>query len=242
VLERIVDAIAPRSDDTLVEIGPGKGALTEQLLRRSGRLAAIELDSDLIPGLLERCRPLGELRLVEDDALRVDFQRFACAGPIRLVGNLPYNVSTPLIFHVLEQLGCIVDMHFMLQREVVQRICAGPGGRDYGRLSVMVQYLCRADMLFEVSPEAFWPQPKVVSALVRLVPHSTPPHRAHSADSLRSVVAAAFGKRRKTLGNALKGVLSAEQIEAAGVDPSVRAQTLDVAAFVRLSNVLARPA
>ena len=239
-MNRIVDTISPQREDTLVEIGPGLGAMTRPLLRRCGGLTAIELDADLIPGLRESCRAFGELRLVECDALLVDYREFAQDGPIRLVGNLPYNVSTPLIFHLLGQTPCILDMHFMLQREVVERMCAAPGGSDYGRLSVMVQYLCATEALFEVGPDAFRPRPKVRSTLVRLVPFTTLPHPARDFESLRTIVRAAFGKRRKTLRNALDGVLSAKQIEEAGVDPSGRAQTLNVEAFVNLADARAR--
>jgi len=240
VVDRIVEAIAPMPGETLVEIGPGLGAITRPLIRRCGKLTAIELDSDLIPRLRQTCEPLGSFRLVESDALAIDYSQFAGEGPVRLVGNLPYNISTPLIFHVLSQVPWVQDMHFMLQREVVDRMRAAPGGRDYGRLSVMVQYRCSVQALFDVDPGAFRPRPKVRSTFARLVPHTIPPRVARDPLCLQRVVRTAFGQRRKTLKNALEGLLSSAQIAAVGVDPSSRAQTLDLDAFIALADSLAR--
>ena len=241
IIQRIVDSVAPRPDEALVEIGPGEGALTGPLLAAAGRLTAVELDRDLAAHLRER---FGEaLTVVEADATRVDLNTLIPEQegkrgdtPLRLVGNLPYNVSTPLLFHFLGYRSAIRDMHFMLQREVVERMGARPGSRQYGRLSVMVQYHCAVTPLFRVPAGAFRPAPKVESMVVRLVPHAEPPVAVADEARLAAVVTRAFGARRKTLTNALKGELEAEAIRAAGVDPGARAETLDLAAFARLAN------
>jgi 16S rRNA (adenine1518-N6/adenine1519-N6)-dimethyltransferase len=236
VIRRIVAAIAPQPGDHLVEIGPGEGAITFELLRAIGRLDAVELDRDLIEPLRERNSGIGELVVHGADALRFDFCSLAAGDErLRLVGNLPYNISTPLLFHLLDQSRCIRDMHFMLQKEVVERMAAEPGGKDYGRLSVMLQARCAVIPLFSIGPGAFRPPPKVDSAVVRLVQLAMPPEIADQAVFAR-LVAAAFAQRRKTLRNGLKGLLSAEEIAALGIDPGVRAEQLPLADFVRLAN------
>lgn len=239
VIERIIRAIAPQPGQFLVEIGPGKGALTTALLPAVGKLHVVELDRDLIPLLREQCTDLGELEVHAADALRFDFCALApSATRLRVVGNLPYNISTPLLFHLLSQIECIADMHFMLQKEVVARLAAKPGGGEYGRLSVMVQYRCRVEPLFTIPPGAFYPPPKVQSAFVRLLPHREPPVQVDDDRCLQKVVTSAFGQRRKTLRNALKGLLDSAQIQACGIDPEVRAERLDLQQFAALSNVL----
>lgn len=239
VIERIVRAIAPRPGQHLVEIGPGLGALTLPLLGAVGGMDVVELDRDVVPLLEERCRDAGSLRVHTADALRFRFCDLAPEGGLlRVVGNLPYNISTPLVFHLLEQVRCIEDMHFMLQKEVVERMAAGPGGRDYGRLSVMVQYHCQVTPLFDIGKGAFRPPPKVESSIVRLRPHPLPPVQLDDPGVLGEMVARAFAQRRKTLRNALKGLLTAEQIDAAGVDPKARAETLGLEKFAALSNRL----
>lgn len=239
VIDRIVRAIAPAPGQFLVEIGPGKGALTAALLPAAGTLHAVELDRDLIPLLQDRCSGLGELAVHSADALRFDFCALAPASQrLRMVGNLPYNISTPLLFRLLHQIRCIADMHFMLQKEVVERMAAGPGSGDYGRLSVMVQYRCRVEPLFTIRPGAFHPPPKVDSAFVRLTPHVQPPVKVENDDCLQAVVTRAFGQRRKTLRNALKGLLLGEQIEACGISPDLRPEQLDLKEFAALSNLL----
>jgi 16S rRNA (adenine1518-N6/adenine1519-N6)-dimethyltransferase len=178
--------------------------------------------------------------LNQGDALKFDFNQLEAAPhSLRVVGNLPYNISTPLIFHLLNNAGLIRDMHFMLQKEVVERLAATPGGGDWGRLSIMVQYHCRVEHLFNVGPGAFNPPPKVDSAIVRLVPHDVLPHPAKDHRLLERVVREAFNQRRKTLRNTLKNLLPADAIEAAGVDGSLRPEQLDLAAFVRLADQLA---
>ncbi|MFO8156354.1 MAG: 16S rRNA (adenine(1518)-N(6)/adenine(1519)-N(6))-dimethyltransferase RsmA [Thiohalospira sp.] len=234
VIDRILDAVDPRAEEKLVEIGPGRGALTGPLLERVERLRAIEIDRDLAADLRRR---FGDrLELVEADATTVDLHPWATGGPLRLVGNLPYNISTPLLFHFTGQAARIRDMHFMLQREVVDRMAAGPGSKTYGRLSVMLQYRCRVEPLFRVPAGAFRPAPKVESTVVRLRPHTDPPVPVADEARLETVVRHAFATRRKTLSNALKGVVDAEGFAAADVDPRARAETLDLAAFARLAS------
>ncbi|MEO9079145.1 MAG: 16S rRNA (adenine(1518)-N(6)/adenine(1519)-N(6))-dimethyltransferase RsmA [Rhodanobacter sp.] len=239
-IDRIVDAVAPRQDDFVVEIGPGEGALTLPLLSKAGKLTAIELDTDLIPGLQARAANVGELNIIHADVLKVNFTAMAHSHGVprlRIAGNLPYYISSPILFHCVEHAAAIQDMHFMLQKEVVDRMAAEPGSKVYGRLSVMLQLACRVTPLFEVPPHAFRPPPKVDSAVVRLVPlpmdelHDAPPQDVYA------VVKAAFGQRRKTLSNALKQLLDSDAIRRADVDPKARAETLAPADYVRLAKV-----
>jgi 16S rRNA (adenine1518-N6/adenine1519-N6)-dimethyltransferase len=244
VIEKILLAVDPKPGDRIVEIGPGQGALTLPMLDRHGALTAIEFDRDLLEPLAAAARPHGELELLHADVLDVDFTALAAAGEkrdgdgrLRLVGNLPYNLSSPILFHALDHAAAIRDMHFMLQKEVVDRMAAGPGSKVYGRLSVMLQAECTVTPLFKVAPGAFRPAPKVDSAVVRLVPR--PPGAAGITDRARfaAVVRAAFGQRRKTLRNALGGLMDAAAIEAAGLRPDARAEQVPVDGFVRLANL-----
>ncbi|HEL2980179.1 TPA: 16S rRNA (adenine(1518)-N(6)/adenine(1519)-N(6))-dimethyltransferase RsmA [Stenotrophomonas maltophilia] len=235
-IDKIVMAVNPKDGDRLVEIGPGQGAITLPLLRVHPKLTVIEFDRDLIAPLTAAAEPLGELTIVHRDVLRVDFTELADGQPIRLVGNLPYNISSPILFHALEHAAVIRDMHFMLQKEVVDRMAAGPGSKVYGRLSVMLQAYCQVTSLFVVPPGAFRPPPKVDSAVVRLVPRDPATINIHDHKRFAEVVKAAFGQRRKTLRNALNNVVSAEQFVAAGVRPDARAEQLDVAEFIALAN------
>ena len=237
VIERILLAIDPRPGDRIVEIGPGQGALTLPLLDRHGSVTAIEFDRDLLEPLATAAAAHGELTLVHADVLDVDFTALAGDGQLRLAGNLPYNLSSPILFHALEHAGAIRDMHFMLQKEVVERMGAAPGGKVYGRLSVMLQAWCTVTPLFSVGPGAFRPAPKVDSAVVRLVPKPADDVGIEDPARFAAVVRAAFGQRRKTLRNALSAVASPERIEAAGLDPGMRAEQVDVAGFVRLANL-----
>ena len=237
VLERIVTAVAPRGEDALVEIGPGRGALTACLLRSPCRsLDAVEIDREL--AALLRGRFAGEPRftLHECDALRFDFAALTAArGRLRMVGNLPYNISTPLLFHLLASAPSIIDMHVMLQREVIERMAAAPGDSAYGRLTVMLAPWVRVERLFDVGPGAFQPPPRVWSAVARLTVRPTPRFPVHPGYA--RLVAAAFAHRRKTLRNALRGLVSAAQIEQCGVDPGARPETVAPETFNALAGL-----
>ncbi len=235
-IDKIVMAVNPKDGDRLVEIGPGQGAITLPLLRVHPTLTVIEFDRDLIAPLTAAAEPLGDLTIVQGDVLRVDFTALAAGEPIRLVGSLPYNISSPILFHALEHAAVVRDMHFMLQKEVVDRMAAGPGSKVYGRLSVMLQAYCQVTSLFVVPPGAFRPPPKVDSAVVRLVPRDPASVNINDHKRFAEVVKAAFGQRRKTLRNALNNVVTAEQFAAAGVRPDARAEQLDVAEFIALAN------
>ena len=239
IIRRIVAAIDPKPGEHLVEIGPGLGALTEPLIEAAGQLTAIELDRDLAARLRERF-PAERLRLIEGDALRFDFATLP--APLRVVGNLPYNVSTPLLFHLAAYAERLTDMTFMLQKEVVERMAAQPGSAAYGRLSVMLQLRFAVRKCFDVPPGAFVPAPKVTSSIVRLTPLPAGTHALADAELFSRLVAAAFNQRRKTLRNALKALLPEQNLLVqAEIDPNARAETLAVEDFVRLANVLTRP-
>ena len=236
VIDRIIRAIDPKPGDNLVEIGPGLGALTVPLVKACGHLQAVELDRDLIPKLNAQAAGLGELHIHQADALRFDFASLQTnQGRLRLVGNLPYNISTPLLFRLLNQADCIQDMHFMLQKEVVERMAALPGSRTYGRLSVGMALQARCEPLFTVGPGAFKPAPKVESAVVRITPH----HESNAyTPSVEAVTAKAFSARRKTLSNALQGLLSRDEIVACGIDPGLRPEQLSPEDFQSLAQQL----
>lgn len=239
VIERIARAVAPTETDRLVEIGPGQGAITQLLLQRCPSLTAVELDRDLVSLLKFKFRDYPEFNIIERDALKFDFGTLAGdAGgrPLRIVGNLPYNISTPLLFHLLSFKGAVQDMHFMLQKEVVDRLGATPGSKSYGRLSVMVQYHCRVQGLFPVPPQCFRPAPKVESAIVRLVPHASPPQPAQDEQLLERLVNVVFQQRRKTLRNALKPLYPELNAGELPIDAGRRPETLSVQEFVQLAN------
>lgn len=243
VIARIAAAIAPGLGDTMVEIGPGGGALTQALLGTSlASLDVIEIDRDLVAELRMRFGGEPRLQVHEADALRFDFTGLARerGRALRLVGNLPYNISTPLLFHLLGAVRSIVDMHVMLQREVVARMAAMPGDPDYGRLTVMLSPWVGVERLFDVGPGAFQPPPRVWSAVARLTVRSLPTFEPSPAYG--TVVRAAFAHRRKTLGNALRGLATPRQIAACGVDPSARPGTLSPAAFNAIAAALQLPA
>jgi len=238
VIAAIVDAIHPTADDTIVEIGPGHGAITGALARRAGRLHAIELDRDLVASLRQTYAHRDNVTVHEADALDFDFS--SLGDRLRVVGNLPYNISTPLLFHLLRHRASVVDMHFMLQKEVVDRIVARPGSKAYGRLGIMLGCHLRAEALFDVEPNAFEPPPAVTSAVVRLDPLPPGTYAIDDEAALSTLVATAFMQRRKTLRNALSKLASAEQLAAAGIDPGLRPEQVAVADYVRLSNHLNR--
>ena len=241
VVRKIVDAVAPRAGDTLVEIGPGLGALTAALLARCERLHAVEIDRDLIARLRERW-PADRLVVHEGDALDFDFAALRHDDSrLKIVGNLPYNISSPLLFHLVRFAAAVHDLHFMLQKEVVDRMVADPGGGDYGRLSVMLQYHFEMDRLFVVPPGAFNPPPKVDSAVVRLIPKvrlgGTAPLRDDAL--FGTLVAAAFSQRRKMLRNTLRHYAGEARLESLGIPPTARAEEIAVADYVRLANAIA---
>ena len=237
VIAAIVAAIAPAQGDRMAEIGPGLGALTAPLSKRLDHLHVIEIDRD-IAARLRTTYPARQVTVHEGDALRFDF---TALGPgLRVVGNLPYNISTPLLFHLARHAPAIRDIHAMLQKEVVERMVASPGTADYGRLSVMLQYRFAMELILAVPPVAFRPPPKVESAVVRMVPHASLPHRAQDEERLARIVTAAFSQRRKTLRNTLKAYFKPADFAAVGVDAGLRPQDLGVAEFVRLADRAAR--
>jgi 16S rRNA (adenine1518-N6/adenine1519-N6)-dimethyltransferase len=241
VIRRIIDTVAPLAGERLVEVGPGRGALTWGLLERARHLDVIEIDRDLAQTLEEDPRAKNGLRVHVENVLDTDFIRLRGAGePLRVVGNLPYNISTPLLFRLLAQRAAISDMYFMLQKEVVDRMAAQPGSKDYGRLTVMLAAAAEVRGLFDVGPGAFQPRPKVWSAIVHLRPTKNPRFELGSEAALRTLVAAAFSHRRKTLRNSLKEFLTAEDIGSCGIDPQLRPETLAPAQFGLLAALYSR--
>ena len=239
IINQIVRSIRPQETDNLVEIGPGKGAITELLLDRCQSLNVVELDRDLIPLLQARFSQDPRFHIHEADALAFDFGKLGSLDkPMRIVGNLPYNISTPLIFHLLSYAPIVKDMHFMLQREVVLRMAAGVNENNYGRLGIMTQYRCRVEHLFDVGPECFDPAPKVDSAIVRLSPITQPTHKARNIDTLDTVVKTAFNQRRKTLRNTLKSLFSVDELESLAVNPTLRPENVAIDNYIRLANFL----
>lgn len=237
VIQRIVACIGPKKGQRIVEIGPGKGALTEGIISVTERMDVVELDRDLIPILKVNLFRFPELAVHEADAMKFDFTSLKTdEQSIRIIGNLPYNISTPLIFHLLSQADVIEDMHFMLQKEVVDRLAARPGDSLYGRLSVMTQYYCTVESLFIVGPESFDPAPKVDSAIVRMTPYKSLPYTADNIKKLEDMVRIGFQQRRKTLRNNYKGVLDNEDFALLDIDPSLRPERLDVEDFVKITN------
>ncbi|WP_273395219.1 16S rRNA (adenine(1518)-N(6)/adenine(1519)-N(6))-dimethyltransferase RsmA [Actinobacillus porcinus] len=245
VIQGIVAAIYPQKDQFLVEIGPGLGALTEPVGDQVDRLTVVELDRDLAERLRHHPFLHQKLNVIETDAMQFDFgklyddEKLAEQGQkLRVFGNLPYNISTPLIFHLLKFHDKIQDMHFMLQKEVVKRLCAAPNSKAYGRLTIMTQYFCQVMPVLEVPPTAFKPAPKVDSAVVRLIPHKELPYPVKDLYWLNRVTSQAFNQRRKTLRNALSTLFSAENLTALEIDLNARAENLTIADYVRLANWL----
>jgi 16S rRNA (adenine1518-N6/adenine1519-N6)-dimethyltransferase len=239
IIFNIISSIQAQPEQHWVEIGPGQGALTVPLLDQGVKLDVVELDRDLVTLLKQKFNQHPRLQIHSADALRFDFSTLVTdTEKLRVIGNLPYNISTPLMFHLLDNAAIIEDMHFMLQKEVVERICAAPGSKKYGRLSVMMQYYCATEMLFEVPPESFDPIPQVTSAIVRLVPHLQPPVQVDDVAKLNKVVTGAFSQRRKTLRNSLKKLISEQAIIDLGINPAARAETLSLDDFARLSRIV----
>ena len=243
IIEKIINSIQPQADDHLVEIGPGLGALTCPLLHEVDEMDVIELDRDVIPRLQQNCGQHPGLRIHAIDVLKFDFSELASDGRLlRVIGNLPYNISTAVLFHLLSSRELIQDMHFMLQKEVVERIASPPGCHAYGRLSVMMQTFFQTQALFTVPASCFSPAPKVESAIIRLLPHDRYASQIDNVQQYATLVRTAFSQRRKTLRNTLKPLCSANVIEAAGIDPGTRAEQLHIEDYVRLYQALQQAA
>ena len=238
IINQIIGSLNAKADEHWIEIGPGQGALTEPLLKQGVKLDVVELDRDLVTLLNNKFKQYGNLTIHSADALRFDFSQLAEKNKLRVVGNLPYNISTPLMFHLLEHASCIQDMYFMLQKEVVDRICAEPNNKQYGKLSIMMQYYCQTEHLFDVPPESFDPIPKVMSAIVCLKPHTTPPVQINDIKKLSQLVTHAFSQRRKTLRNALKKHIDEQVMIDLGINPNLRAENISLFEFAKLSNSL----
>ena len=239
VIDSIVAAINPGQNETLVEIGPGLGALTEPVADSIAQLHVVELDRDLAERLRHHPKLQSKLVIHEADAMKFDFTSLKEEGkPLRIFGNLPYNISTPLMFHLFSFSGLIQDMHFMLQKEVVDLLAAGPGSKTYGKLSVMAQYYCQIIPVLHVGPGSFKPAPKVDSAVVRLVPHKERPVNATSVSDLHRVCTEAFNQRRKTIRNNMGNFITAEELTALGIDPNLRPENLTLTQFVTIANWL----
>jgi 16S rRNA (adenine1518-N6/adenine1519-N6)-dimethyltransferase len=239
VISSIVDVINPEPGENLVEIGPGLGALTEPVVERAGKLSVVELDRDLAHRLRHHPFLAPHLTIYETDALKFDFSELASPEkPLRIFGNLPYNISTPLIFHLLTFNDKVQDMHFMLQKEVVQRMAAGPHCKAYGRLSIMTQYQCQVMPVMEIGPEAFKPAPKVDSAIVRLIPHKKIKNPVKDIAALNTICLAAFNQRRKTIRNSFKKIISSDQLIALDIDPGLRPENLTLDNYILLANWL----
>lgn len=245
IIERIVASIAAQADDRILEIGPGQAALTDLLAASGAQLDCVELDRDLAGFLQQRFSGNARVRIHQQDILKFDLHSLTpppAPNSLRIIGNLPYNISTPVLFHLLKSHELIRDMVFMLQLEVVQRMAAEPGNKNYGRLGLMLQYYCQVEHLFNVPPEAFSPRPKVSSAIVRLVPHTQFPLRAQDPLTLELVIRSAFNQRRKTLKNSLKAIMSEETMVASGIDFGLRPENLSLAEYVRLSDAISAAA
>ena len=239
VISDIVDAINPEPEENLVEIGPGLGALTEPVIERAKKLSVVELDRDLAERLRHHPFLAPHLTIYETDALKFDFAQLATdEKPLRIFGNLPYNISTPLIFHLLTFKDKVQDMHFMLQKEVVERMAAGPHCKAYGRLSIMTQYQCEVIPVMEIGPEAFKPAPKVDSAIVRLVPHRKINNPVKDISALNTVCLAAFNQRRKTIRNGFKNLISVAQLESLNIDANLRPENLTIDEYIILANFI----
>lgn len=239
IIDRIVGSMQLEPQDNILEIGPGLGAITKQILPITQKINVIELDRDIIPKLKFNCDGLGQLNIFQDDALKVDYQQFVDEKPMRVVGNLPYNISTPILFHLFRFLNDIQDMHFMLQKEVVLRMAAKPGSKIYGRLSVMTQSVCDVQMLFLVPPESFTPVPKVESAIVRLKPRETALEIVDKS-LFALIVTEAFNQRRKTLRNVWKKRITSSELEQLGINATLRPEMVSLDEFGRVSNYLSQ--
>jgi 16S rRNA (adenine1518-N6/adenine1519-N6)-dimethyltransferase len=238
IIDRLMGCLCLKENDSFVEIGPGLGAITRQLLPIIKKMDAIELDREIVPKLQFNCDRLGQLTIHQMDALKVDYHRFFTDRPIRVIGNLPYNISTPLLFHLFKYKAIIQDMHFMLQKEVVERMVAEPGSKTYGRLTIMTQSICNIQMLFKVPAHAFTPIPKVESAIVLLTPKKEK-SPINNPSFFSKMVSDAFNQRRKTLRNVWKAYLSSEEIEQLNMNPALRPEQITIDEYIKASNYLA---
>ncbi len=242
IIQRIIKSINPKPGQRLIEIGPGLGALTSHILKLADEMDVIELDRDIVPKLQLNCGleavKNNQLRIHNIDVLQFDFAALHYSEPLRIIGNLPYNISTPIIFHLVNYNSIIQDMHFMLQKEVVMRLAAKPDTSNYSRLSVMAQYYFQVDALFLVPPESFQPIPKVDSAIVRLIPHTEKPIKIDDEKAFSKLITLAFSQRRKTLRNVLKDLCSAQQLESIDINPTLRAQSLTLEQFQRIYTLI----
>lgn len=236
IITSLINTIHPQAHDLMVEIGPGLGAMTQPLLKQLNHLHVVEIDRDIIQWM-QNTYPADKVTIHHADVLKFDFT--SLGERIRVLGNLPYNISSPILFHLLDNVDHVIDMHFMLQKEVVERMVAAPSTSEYGRLSVMLQYRLQMEYLITVPPESFNPAPKVESAFVRCIPHDTLPYPAKDEALFAKVVQAAFGQRRKTLRNTLKGLLDDDGFAALDIHSQLRAENLSVAQFVAIANYLA---
>ena len=238
IIESIVAAIQPKSDQALVEIGPGLAALTVPVSKYVDHLTVIEIDRDLASRLIDNPFLKTKLTVIEQDALTFNFNELnqQLGKPLRVFGNFPYNISTPLMFHLFEYANIIDDMHFMLQKEVVTRLVAAPNSKDYGRLSVMAQYYCQIIPVLEVPPTAFKPAPKVNSAVVKLIPYKQKPYLVDDVKILSRITTEAFNQRRKTIRNSLSNMFTTDQLIELDIDPNLRAENLSVQQYCKLAN------
>jgi len=241
IIQKIVESVAPIESDHLVEIGPGQGALTKPLAASGARLDCIELDRDLAAFLEKEFAKQTSVNIIQQDMLKFDLSELSDREKsLRVIGNLPYNISTPVIFHLLKSHHLIADMMFMLQLEVIQRLTASPGEKNYGRLGLMVQYFCEVEHLFNVPSSAFTPKPNVVSAIVRLKPYAELPYEAKDPECLQNVIRTAFNQRRKTLKNSLRGLISEKILKTLPIDTSLRPENLTLADYVLISDAITK--
>lgn len=240
IIDKIIKNCRLSMNDTVIEIGPGLGALTEKIIKITGKLNVIEYDKDVIPALVNKCSKLGELNIFNEDILKINLSKFFnnTNSKLKIIGNLPYNISSPLIFRLLEYSKYIEEMVFMLQKEVVARICALPGNKKYGRLSVMIQYFCTTDELFLVPPSSFSPPPKIDSQIIRLTPHRDIPYLAENYNLFSDIVRNAFTQRRKTIRNSLRNFMSEKDMINININPQLRAENISVEEFVRIANYI----
>lgn len=240
-ISTIVQAINPAPRQNLCEIGPGLGAITLPVLKQAGTLQAIEIDRDLVKQLSQSCKDIGELKLYQADVLKFNFNEIASPNrPVRLIGNLPYNISTPILFHLMQFSDVITDMHFMLQKEVVDRITAAPGNSEYSRLSIMVQSYYKVESLFDIAPHMFSPPPKVTSSFMRLQPGTVEQEKIIDRSLFNKIIEIAFQQRRKTIKNSLACIASSTELQQASIDPKQRPQEVSIQQYINLSNQLSR--